>query len=178
MSKSPDQIEIDIAEYLVLGGRVVPESSAGPAPAAKRARRPAPEHPGPRAARGPRRTPARPSTTKETKLEVPSTTGWTSHGFAVVLRPAKVRTTYLDGVGTRMVTLAKRSEDAWLVLTKSGHHLGVLEESTGSEPWVVAEIPSGTVAIGENGVRVRNHLLSGATWQEAIAHGARVWWAP
>jgi len=54
MSKRPAQIEMDIAEFLVFGGRVVPEPAA------------------PRVAKRPRRVPAHPSVTKETKLEVPT----------------------------------------------------------------------------------------------------------
>lgn len=152
MSKPPEQIDMEIAEFLVLGGRVVQEPAA---PVLKR----------------PHRTPARPSMTKDTKLEV---SGRRSYSFTVTLRPAKV-TRSAEG---RTVKLAKRSEDTWLVLTKSGRYLGVLEEGGGSEPWAVAKLAEETTAIGDRGVRVRDYLLTGVTWQAAVAHGAGVWWAP
>src|SRR5436190_9318523 len=110
MSKSPHQMDTDIAEFLVLGGRIVPEPAA---PAAHHIPEPTAAH----ATRRSRRLPPRPSTTKETRLEVPGRTG---HPFTVVLRPASVRTTYLNGSETKTVTLAKRSEEQWLVSTKSG----------------------------------------------------------
>ncbi len=54
MSKPPEQLEMDIAEFLVFGGRVVSEQAA------------------PRATKPNRRMPAKASTTKDTKLEPPT----------------------------------------------------------------------------------------------------------
>jgi hypothetical protein len=54
MSKSPEQLEMDIAEFLAFGGRVVSEQTA------------------PRATKPTRRMLARASTTKGTKLETPT----------------------------------------------------------------------------------------------------------
>jgi len=158
MSKPAQQIETEIAEFLVFGGRVVQE------PAAHRVAKP------------PRRLPARPSMTKDTKLDV---SGRSGYSFTVVLRPAKVSTSYAgSSAGIRTVRLAKRSDDTWLVRTNSGRYLGVLEEWTGSEPWAVAKLAEETTTIGDRGVRVRDTLLTGVTWQAAVAHGAGVWWAP
>jgi len=89
-----------------------------------------------------------------------------------------VRTTYLNGSGTKTATLAKRSEEQWLVSTKSGRYLGVLQEGSGREPWSVAQLESEPTTIGGSGVRVRNYILTAATWRDAIAEGALVWWAP
>jgi len=168
MSKSPHQMETDIAEFLVFGGRVVADPAA---PGAHHI----PEPTAAQSTRRPRRLPARPSTTKETRLEVPGRTG---HPFTVVLCPASMRTTYLNGSETRTVTLAKRSEEQWLVSTKSGRYLGVLREGSGREPWGVAQLASETTTIGSSGARVRSYILTAATWWDAIAEGALVWWAP
>lgn len=168
MSKSPHQMDTDIAEFLVLGGRIVPEPAA---PAAHHIPEPTAAH----ATRRSRRLPPRPSTTKETRLEVPGRTG---HPFTVVLRPASVRTTYLNGSETKTVTLAKRSEEQWLVSTKSGRYLGILQEGSGREPWGVAQLATETTTIGGSGVRVRSYILTAPTWRDAIAEGALVWWAP
>jgi hypothetical protein len=157
MSKTPEQLEMDIAEYLAVGGRVVSEQTTQ------------------RVTKRPCRMPARPSVAKDTKLEVPSRTG---HGFTVVLRPAQLRTTYIHGIGTSFATEAKRADDTWLVMTKTGGYLGLLQEGSGSEPWAVRRLEKVTVSIGKDGVRVMNHLLSEKTWQMALAEGARVWWAP
>lgn len=54
MSKPPEQLEMDIAEFLASGGRVVSEQAA------------------PRATKPTRRMPARASTTTDTKLEAPT----------------------------------------------------------------------------------------------------------
>ncbi len=157
MSKPLEQIEMDIADFLEFGGRVVAEPNP------------------PRVTKRPHRMPARPSMTKDTKIEVPDRNGYP---YTVVLRPAEVRVSYAGSSGgIRMVTVAKRSEDTWLVLTKSGRYLGVLQEWTGREPWAVAKLAEETVTIGDRGVRVRDLLLTGVTWQEAVAQGARVWWA-
>lgn len=168
MSKSPHQMDTDIAEFLALGGRIVPEPAA---PAAHHVSESTAAH----ATTRPPRLPPRPSMTKETRLEVPNRSG---HPFTVVLRPARVRTTYINGTGTKMVTLAKRSEEQWLVSTKSGRYLGVLQEASGREPWAVSQLANETTTIADSGVRVRNHIMTAATWQEAIAEGARLWWAP
>jgi hypothetical protein len=164
MSRSPNHMDADIAEFLVLGGRVVAAPAAAHVP-----------EPTPHATRRPRRLPPHPAMAKETRLEVPDGSG---HPFTVVLRPARVRTTYLNGSGMKMATLAKRTEEQWLVSTKSGRYLGILQEGGGREPWGVAQLASETTAIGESGVRVRSHILTAATWRDAIAEGALVWWAP
>jgi hypothetical protein len=89
-----------------------------------------------------------------------------------------VLTTYLNGSETKTVTLAKRSEEQWLVSTKSGRYLGVLQEGSGREPWGVAQLATETTTIGGSGVRVRSYILTAPTWRDAIAEGALVWWAP
>jgi len=164
MSKPPDQIEMELAEFLVFGGRVVAEPTTRvPEPATRVTKRP-------------RRMPARPSMVKDTTLEVPGRSGPT---FTLVLRPAQMGSSYDDSsAGIRTVMVAKRSEDTWLVLTKAGRYLGVLQEGSGREPWAVSQLAESTTFIGDKGVRVRAHLLTGETWHEALAHGARVWWAP
>jgi hypothetical protein len=128
-----------------------------------------------RATRSPR-VPSRPSRSRDTRIDV---SGRHVARFAMILQPAALRTSYAENPGgDRFATLAARADEAWLIMTPAGRYLGVLEEWTGREPWAVAKLAEETTVIGDRGVRVRSHLLSASTWRDALAAGARVWWAP
>lgn len=117
-----------------------------------------------------------PKATGETTVSVPSPTG-TGHLYAYRLRPAEMRTIYETyGHGSELIVKpAKRTDDTWLVLTKSGMYVGVLQEgsSYGDEPWCVYKLDRQTSAIAVAGEKVSKNIRCAATWQEAVAKG---WW--
>jgi hypothetical protein len=157
MSKAPEQIEREIAEYLALGGRVVPTSSGSGQASTPR-----------------QRAAAQPSLTKDTLLELPGAGGVS---FTLTLRPAKVTLAPVPGRrALRTARLAKRAEDTWLVRAKFGRYVGLLEKWTGVEPWAVANLAEQPSSL-DAGVRVNDFLLTGETWQDALAEGVRIWWA-
>lgn len=117
----------------------------------------------------------RPYVAQDSKVVVPSRSG---HEFTMVLRPAKLRRARINGREGKVVTPAKRSDEVWLVMTKWGRYMGVLQEGGGREPWAVSRLEEETGSIGKDGARVRDSILTGVTWQDAVALGAQAWWAP
>jgi len=111
----------------------------------------------------------RPYVAQDSKVVVPSRSG---HEFTVVLRPAKLRRARINGREGKVVTPAKRSDEVWLVMTKWGRYMGVLQEGGGAEPWAVSKLEAETGFIGKDGARVRDSILTGVTWQDAVALGA------
>ncbi len=102
----------------------------------------------------------RPSATKATPVVVGP--------FHFSLVPCDVTTTYeRGGSGQKCTaTLAKRSDDSWFVVSRSGSYLGVLEE--GSDYWSVRVIPS-TGAIPSTGIPLPNRIYTGETHTGALA---------
>jgi len=164
MAKPREQLETDIADFLAFGGRVVPGGAASLATKQLR-RMPA----------APSMAKERPSTTEETKITVPSSSG---RKFYFVLRPAELyRANHPNGRAAHRAILANRTEHTWLVSTRDEVHLGILLDN-GNERrrWTVRRFERATSRI--DGITVINRGLVGATWHEALMKGAEAWWAP
>lgn len=164
--KTASQLDAEIAEYLEEAVYKNPEAFPGEAPVvlARRARN---------KGRAPK-VPASPKPTGDTTITLPSSTG-SGYGYTLTLRPAKVKTSYGPyGHGPEKQTAypAKRSDDQWFVLSKSGMYIGVLEEGSGDEPWCVTKLEREAGAIGPDGIGLRGGIRCAATWQEALA---RMW---
>lgn len=118
------------------------------------------------------RVASHPKVTGETVIDVPDPLG-SSYRRTFRLRPADMKTNYGNGGQVMMVMPAKRTDDTWLILTKSGMYVGVLQEGSGANPWNVYKLRQERGSIGQGGEEIGMNVRYGATWQEAIARG---WW--
>jgi hypothetical protein len=153
VKKSPAQLDREIAEALSTPAQLDAEIAGK-----SKARKP--------------RVVAHPKTTGETVIEVPDPLG-SSYRRTFRLRPAETKTNYERGYQTMMAKSAKRTDDTWFVLTKSGMYVGILQEGSGSNPWNVYKLRQERGAISQSGEEVGASIRDAETRQDAVARG---WW--
>jgi hypothetical protein len=128
-----------------------------------------------KAERAAQATGSSPKLTGTTTIIVPNGQGDArpGYGYTYKLTPADLRTKYSSGGGQDLIaTRAKKSMVHWLVQTKNGTYVGVLEEGIGREPWAIYKFDPPRGAISSAGEPVRgNSQVSSASWRDAVKRG-------